>query len=895
MEDNRAPWARLSNSLKLASASDQAEVSPTAADSSESTTRFTGDQWQYRQILEQQAELICIYLADTTLLYVNPAYCRYFGLAREAVLHQSYLPVIYEGDREAVSRQVASMTCTNPQVMIENRVVARGEVRWTQWNNRCLCDEQGQIVAYQSVGRDISHLKQIEAELRASEHRYRSLIETIPQLVWVAQSDGLHTLDFNQRWFDFTGQTPETAKGEGWLSAVHPDDIDRITQKWAEATANKTAYETEYRLRRADGTYVWHLAKAEPVRSQAGRVTRWYGTCTDISDRKQQEAKRQATEQALQKLNETLEERIYQRTVALMEANQSLRQEIAERHQAEGLLKESEERFRRAIIDAPFPIILHAEDGKILQMSQAVSDITGYAANELTTIEDWTEQVYGNRQAPVLEDINRLYSLNHRLDEGEYAVVTKQGETRIWLFSSAPLGRLSDGRRSVISMAADVTQQKQTEVALAGRLRQQAVVTQLSQTALTNSDLQTLFDQSVQLVAESLGVDCCRILQLLPDAQSLLLVAGVGWRSGTVGQATVAADDCSQVGYLLRARHPLLVEDLCAETRFQGSHLLTEHQVTSGISTLILGHSDRPFGVLGAYSTRRRSFTQDDINFLQSVANLLAAAINRKSTEQELQHLNLTLEKRIHDRTRALEEVNHDLQAFSYSVAHDLRAPLRAIRGFAQVLEEDYSPALDQVGKEYIHRMAQSAEHLDVLIQDLLAYSQLGRATVILQRVNVAHLIDSILQELQPNLAAQWAQVEVEPDLPIVLGQKSILRQVLSNLINNALKFVAPQTVPKIRIGAEQRPAIAHNGQARSTWVRIWIQDNGIGILPQHQQRIFHPFERLHSVDACAGTGIGLSIVQRGMQRMGGRVGVESAENQGSCFWIELQGCAQPD
>jgi PAS domain S-box-containing protein len=600
------------------------------------------------------------------------------------------------------------------------------------------------------------------------------------------------------------------------------------------------------------------------------------------------DARRRALQQ---QLDQTLESQITARTTELVAANQALRQEASDRQQAQTDFKDSEARFRRAIVDAPFPIIIHSEDGRIIQMSRAFLEISGYGEDELSTIEDWTKRAYGHRKAPVEADINRLYNLDYRKDEGEYVITTKTGASRTWLFSSAPLGTLSDGTKLVISMAADVTAQKVAEAALANQLRQQAIVARLSQIALTDVSLQTLLDQATQLVAQALAVDYCKILEWRPEQRSLWLRSGVGWPHGLVGHTLIRADDNSQASYTLHSQHPVVVKDLATETRFQGPSLLTDNGVVSGVSITIQSRGDRQFGVLGVHTTQRRSFSQDEINFLQTIANVLAAAIERKHTEETLQQFNLTLEQRVHDRTQALEEVNQELEAFSYSVAHDLRAPLRAIQGFAHVLQEDYGTVLDTFGQDCVQRMAASAEHLDVLIHDLLTYSQLGRTDITLQRVDLNHVLDQVLNDLQPQLYLLNANVVVEPGMPSVYAQRSILRQVLKNLVDNALKFVAPGVTPCVRIWAEPSHSLSDaGGGAAQRSVKLWIKDNGIGIAPRHQQRIFDPFERLHGVEAYSGTGIGLSIVSRGVQKMGGQVGLESAADQGSCFWIELKG-----
>ncbi|MGF1493425.1 MAG: PAS domain S-box protein [Microcoleaceae cyanobacterium] len=223
--------------------------------------------------------------------------------------------------------------------------------------------------------------------------------------------------------------------------------------------------------------------------------------------------------------------------------------DITDRKQSELALQASEDRFRRAIIDAPVPILIHGENGEILQMSHAVSEITGYADNEISNIFDWTEKAYGDRQLDILSGIDRLYDLDRRVDEGEFEIRTKDGAIRTWLSSSAPLGRSANGTRLVISMAADITELKQAKDDLATRVRRQTAVTQLSQNALSGLDLMALFVQSAQLVAGVLDVSYCKILELLPNGQALRLCSGVGRLPDLVGQATVSAKRDSQAGY----------------------------------------------------------------------------------------------------------------------------------------------------------------------------------------------------------------------------------------------------------------------------------------------------------------------------------------------------------
>ena len=251
----------------------------------------------------------------------------------------------------------------------------------------------------------------------------------------------------------------------------------------------------------------------------------------------------------------------------------------------------------------------------------------------------------------------------------------------------------------------------------------------------------------------------------------------------------------------------------------------------------------------------------------------------RTQAEEQLRQMNQELETRVAARTDALKKSNEHMEAFCYSIAHDLRAPLRSMTGFGKILLDDYASQLDPEGRDYLSRIHQSAQRMDQLIQDLLNYGRLNTAGLKIQDVDVEETFRTILASHGQEIKDRRARIAKKGVLPRVRGYPALFETILTNLISNAMKFVAPGVQPKIAIRSEDR----------GSFFRIWVEDNGIGISPENWTKIFGVFERLHPANRYPGTGIGLAIVHKGIERMGGQVGVESEVNKGSRFWIELR------
>jgi signal transduction histidine kinase len=261
----------------------------------------------------------------------------------------------------------------------------------------------------------------------------------------------------------------------------------------------------------------------------------------------------------------------------------------------------------------------------------------------------------------------------------------------------------------------------------------------------------------------------------------------------------------------------------------------------------------------------------------ESEQRLRKALDNLEETKEGLAHANRNLEDVVFERTARLRQTIADLEQFSYSISHDLRAPLRAMTSFSRLLIEESSHKLDEQSQGYLRRIASAAIRMDDLIHDVLTYSRMIRTEMLLVPVELDKLVCDIVQQY-PSFQPDRADVNIKRPLLTVAGNTALLTQCISNLLGNAVKFVAHGTKPQVLVWTEE-----HDG-----WARLYVQDNGIGIDESHRERIWRIFERLHDQSPYEGTGIGLSIVKRAIERMGGTVGVESAPGKGSTFWFQL-------
>ena len=271
-------------------------------------------------------------------------------------------------------------------------------------------------------------------------------------------------------------------------------------------------------------------------------------------------------------------------------------------------------------------------------------------------------------------------------------------------------------------------------------------------------------------------------------------------------------------------------------------------------------------------------FLAEERSLIDSLAKMLRVAVNRRRAVEALTRLNAELEQRITERTAALQAKTRELETFAYSVAHDLKAPLRGMDGYSRLLLEGYLDGLDEEGRTFLHNIRNSANQMNQLIEDLLAYAQIELREFIPSRIDVRSFIERFIDERRSDLQDVKSAVVVKLSRGIVDTDVNALAQIIGNYLDNAIKFTRNTPEPRIEVGVAELDGA----------YRFWVGDNGVGLDMKYHDRIFDIFQRLHRAEEYPGTGVGLAIVRKAVERMGGRAWVESVPGRGSTFYAEI-------
>lgn len=315
---------------------------------------------------------------------------------------------------------------------------------------------------------------------------------------------------------------------------------------------------------------------------------------------------------------------------------------------------------------------------------------------------------------------------------------------------------------------------------------------------------------------------------------------------------------------------PVCIDDVATTSLDEHLRRVIEREGIRAMAFIPLAHQGRLLGKFMIYYDAPHRFTPEELRPAQTISSQIVFAIDRQTSGEALEAL-------VNERTASLREVIAQMEEFSYTVSHDLRAPLRAIHGHSEAVCRLFGASLSTEANYSLQRIISNSRLMDKMVTDLLTFSRVARAESRLERIDAQKLVLQIAEQY-PGMQAPEADIQIGA-LPRVMGHEPSLIQVFSNLLTNAVKFVPPNTRPRVRVWGER-----NDGH-----VRVWVSDNGIGVEPKYQHRLFKMFERIHPNLKQEGTGVGLAIVRKAAERMGGKVGMESDGANGSRFWIELR------
>jgi PAS domain S-box-containing protein len=923
-----------------------------------------------RSLLDQLPVMVWFDNALGKCIYVNTASLAFTGRTFEQEQGEGWHASIHPADR--VNYLAAYRTARQSKRLFEAEYRLRrhdGEYRWVMERGTPIMDPRGELRGYLGFRHDTTERREIDSVRREIEEQVRLLGLATRDWVWSWDSRTdriIHNKAFANALGDVPG--PRAATQAWWQQRVHPADLNRVVEAFANAVnTRQTDVTTEYRIRKVDGSYADVEDRVCFIRDSKGELNRVLGAMRDMTRRKRVEAAHKRFSQILESTTDFVGictvgglvlyvNAAGRKLLGWPEERSIAGTHISALHPAWAAEIIFEEGLPSAIRDGTWSgetalitadgreisasqvVIAHRNaDGELEFLSTIIRDISEQKRQEVTRIEwanrydaairassqvlfDWNsttneityggdvEELIGYNAAEMRGGLDQLRQIIHAddlevFDREVQRVIDTRDPFRVSFRAMHRSGRevhidakgfffidRSGEIGRMVGFFADVTTQKLADAALARgqeelearvtertaelaeasrllreRAAQTETVAQLGQRALVSATLRDLLNDAAALVKQTLRVDFVSVMEWHPERAELHAIAVFGWPDPTTIGMALGLD--SQSGYTLKIGAPVISEDLRREKRFHISKMLQKAGAVSSVS-VIIESSPQPLGVLIAFTSHPRMFTQDDVNFLQSTANVLTAAIERGRSEAHVRSAH-----------EAAEAANRAKSEFLSRMSHELRTPLNAILGFTQLLELD-NPTTTQA--ESIGHISKAGQHLLSLINEVLDISRIesDRLPLSAEPIESYEFVRETVDLIRPLAHCHHIDLVLGPDPLIsrpVLADRQRLKQVLLNLLSNAVKY-------NRQSGRVTVSCLVHDAR-----FRVEVSDTGLGIPEDKLHRLFVPFERLGAeMTNIEGTGLGLALSQRIIDALGGELGIQSTSGEGSTFWIEL-------
>ena len=734
----------------------------------------------------------------------------------------AHLAQVHPDDRAVVERARQAALAAGPAFDIEHRILSGATVRWV--SQKAAIESAADGTALRAIGtvHDITERRRAESGLRASEQKFAKAFQASPDLMAITRRSDNRYLDVNEAFEHTTGHARDDVVGRTsleidlWFNADERDGLTAILNQ-------------EGRVRKAE----------VGLRKKAGAAI--------------------ACEMSLEIIE-----------IEGVQCVLSVTQDVTQRKAVAQALHDSEERFRGLTALSSDWYWEQDENLRFTMISAGIAKGSDIEAAAHLGKTRW-ELPYANLSPDTIAAHDAVLAARRPFRDFVITRPGRDGKLHIGLLSGEPVFD-RDGRfRGYRGVGRDITQTKRNsdlmaaEKLLLERLANSAPLPDLLRALCTS--IEAIFAMGARcsvLLSDEAG-RCLRLgaAPSLPEAYNqatdgIIIGPGMGscGTSAHTGQPAIAAD--------------LLTDPNWDEFR----SVALEHGLRACWSFPIIG-AHKVLGTFAIYFPHSCAPDDADFQTMERILDLSRIAIERSREQRQILELNADLEQRVERRTAELQSSVAALESFSYSVAHDLRAPLRAIDGYTSIVLLDHGTSLPEEGRQMLRRASDSVRNLAVLIEGLLNLSRVSRTPATLQAVDMQALVLAVAEEVGSSRPGK-VRLEVSP-LPPAVGDPALLRQVWRNLIDNAAKFSAQQETPLIEIGAlpGEEPA-------------YYVRDHGVGFDMAYESRLFGVFERLHAPGQFEGNGVGLAIVKRIIEHHRGRVWASSTPGEGATFYFSL-------
>jgi PAS domain S-box-containing protein len=828
-----------------------------------------------------------------------------YGLSPDTeITYERFLARVHPEDRERVDLALRQAVETRGEYEVEKRVIwPDGSMHWNSSRGRVLCDAAGQPVRLVGVTLEITDRKRAEEALRKSEEKYLKAFNSSPDSITLSDIDTGELLEVNTGFERVFGHKRDDVLGKSTRDlGIYVDLADR--NRMIELLKRDGKVQNlELEGRRKSGERFQGLLSVETMGLWGKRLM--ITTVRDITDRKNAEiALRESEErfrlfmdhfpglaymkdsaghilfanEGFRALMGVAPEEIIRRTnaevfsaefadkitaddKAVVETGENTQTEehlrdriwstykfilprvggppllggftldITERKRAEQALQESEAKFRAAFENAPMGMSMIKPDGTYIDVNPALCRMFGYSKEELLggTINKVThpdDVESGNRW------IRKMISGDRSEPEFEKRYIHRDGHI-VWGLVRAEWINDESGKANMsVVHVLDITERKRAEKAIKE--------SEANLNALINNRNESIWsiDGAYRLIIFN------RFFE-----EAYLAAYGIQLAKGMNVIDTLSPD----LKEIWKSRYDAALSGKRTVFEFSADFAGGLHHFEVSLNPIV------------------------SEGLVKGVSAISVDTTERRVAEEQIRRLNTELESRVKERTLQLEAANKELEAFAYSVSHDLRAPLRAIDGYSRILLEDYQSSLDTEGRRVCNVVRTETQRMGQLVDDLLAFSRLSRSHTEAITIRMAALVDSVLNETISSESRSRIEFSVET-MPDATGDKNLIRQVWTNLLSNAVKFSSKHPRPRIEI----------RGRRIGNEIEYSVRDNGAGFDMKYESKLFGVFQRLHSSREFEGTGVGLAIVQRIVHRHGGRVWAEGETDRGATFFFTL-------